>query len=222
MAVTESEWLSCDDPGPMLAFLRATGGVSRRKLRLFACACCRHVWEELPEAADRAAVVAAERYADGLASGRELAAARQAASEAGWWAPLESWSACKPSAWEAAEMAALTSARRDWSGHALLRDIFAPFRRRPARRRIIAAPDATVAAMARAAYDERCLPGGELDPVRLAVLADALEEAGCADDALLSHLRSPGPHVRGCWPLDLALALKLSRAPARRKRPARE
>jgi len=37
------------------------------------------------------------------------------------------------------------------------------------------------------------------------ILADALEDAGCADDVLLSHLRGPGPHVRGCWVLDLLL-----------------
>jgi hypothetical protein len=37
----------------------------------------------------------------------------------------------------------------------------------------------------------------------LPVLSDALEEAGCTDAELLSHLRSPGPHVRGCWALDL-------------------
>ena len=39
----------------------------------------------------------------------------------------------------------------------------------------------------------------------LPFLADALEDAGCADAELLSHLRSPGPHVRGCWALDLVL-----------------
>jgi hypothetical protein len=37
------------------------------------------------------------------------------------------------------------------------------------------------------------------------VLADALEDAGCSDAGLLGHLRSPGPHVRGCWALDLVL-----------------
>lgn len=46
---------------------------------------------------------------------------------------------------------------------------------------------------------------GHLDPARLAVLADALEEAGCTGDGILSHLRSPGPHVRGCWVVDLIL-----------------
>jgi hypothetical protein len=41
---------------------------------------------------------------------------------------------------------------------------------------------------------------------RLPILADALEEAGCTSDALLSHCRSPGPHVRGCWALGLVLS----------------
>jgi pSer/pThr/pTyr-binding forkhead associated (FHA) protein len=45
-----------------------------------------------------------------------------------------------------------------------------------------------------------------LDPARLAVLSDALEEAGCTDEALLGHLRSPGLHVPQCKALDLILA----------------
>jgi hypothetical protein len=61
----------------------------------------------------------------------------------------------------------------------------------------------TVLNLARAAYDDRLLPGGELDNARLAVLADALEEAGCSDGEVLGHLRGPGPHVRGCWVVDL-------------------
>jgi hypothetical protein len=65
---------------------------------------------------------------------------------------------------------------------------------------------ATVLSLASAAYKERALPSGELDPARLAVLADALEEAGCTEQAILDHLRGPGPHVRGCWPVDLLLA----------------
>jgi hypothetical protein len=40
---------------------------------------------------------------------------------------------------------------------------------------------------------------------RLPHLADALEHAGCTDAELLGHLRSPGPHVRGCWAVDLVL-----------------
>jgi hypothetical protein len=59
--------------------------------------------------------------------------------------------------------------------------------------------------LAQAAYDDRLLPSGLLDNTRLAVLADALEEGGCSNADLLSHLRGPGPHVRGCWALDLVL-----------------
>jgi hypothetical protein len=38
---------------------------------------------------------------------------------------------------------------------------------------------------------------------RLPILADALEEAGCDNIELLNHCRGPGPHVFGCWALDL-------------------
>jgi hypothetical protein len=63
---------------------------------------------------------------------------------------------------------------------------------------------ADVRALAQAAYDNRAIPGGTLDCACLAVLADALEDVG-ANPALLDHLRGPGPHVRGCWVLDLCL-----------------
>jgi hypothetical protein len=63
--------------------------------------------------------------------------------------------------------------------------------------------DGLVRQLAEAAYQERQLPGGTLDRDCLAVLADALEEAGCQDADILAHLRQPGPHYRGCWVLDL-------------------
>jgi hypothetical protein len=37
------------------------------------------------------------------------------------------------------------------------------------------------------------------------ILADALEEAGCSDQGILGHCRGPGPHVRGCWVVDIIL-----------------
>ncbi len=63
-----------------------------------------------------------------------------------------------------------------------------------------------VVSLAQAAYEERHLPSGELDPHRLAVLADALEEVGALGE-LVAHLRSPGPHVCGCFPVDFCLGL---------------
>jgi hypothetical protein len=56
----------------------------------------------------------------------------------------------------------------------------------------------TVMKMATAIYSERAWD-------RLPILADALEEAGCTDVAILEHCRGPGPHVRGCWVVDLIL-----------------
>jgi hypothetical protein len=58
--------------------------------------------------------------------------------------------------------------------------------------------DGTVVKIAQAIYDERAFD-------RLPILADALEDAGCTDRAILAHCRQPGEHVRGCWVVDLIL-----------------
>jgi hypothetical protein len=84
----------------------------------------------------------------------------------------------------------------------LLRDIFAPFHSVILIPYWLAANDTAVRKLAyfihaRQAFDQ------------LPILADALEEAGCTEQAILDHLRSPGPHVRGCWAFDLCLALPL-------------
>jgi hypothetical protein len=55
----------------------------------------------------------------------------------------------------------------------------------------------TVVSLARAIYEER--RWGEMG-----VLADALQEAGCDRDDILSHCRGP-VHARGCWLVDLLL-----------------
>jgi hypothetical protein len=88
----------------------------------------------------------------------------------------------------------------------LLRDIYL----HPSREVHVAPPvlqwnDATVVKLARGTYADRHLPSGLLDNARLAMLADALEEAGCDDAAILDHCRHPGEHVRGCWLVDLLL-----------------
>lgn len=61
------------------------------------------------------------------------------------------------------------------------------------------------ATLAETAYYERIFPAGVLDSGCLAVLADVLEEGGVSDSELLAHLRSEGPHYRGCWALDCVL-----------------
>jgi hypothetical protein len=82
----------------------------------------------------------------------------------------------------------------------MFRDVFGnPFRPAPpVAPAWLAWNGAIVANLARAIYEERAFE-------RLPVLADALEDTGCADADLLAHCRGPVPHVRGCWALDLVL-----------------
>jgi hypothetical protein len=81
-----------------------------------------------------------------------------------------------------------------------IRDIFGPLPFRP----VALAPawlawnGGTVVKLAEAIYEDRAFD-------RLPILADALLDAGCEDADLLGHLRGPGPHVRGCWAVDLLL-----------------
>jgi hypothetical protein len=56
-----------------------------------------------------------------------------------------------------------------------------------------------------ALYPSRQLPSDYLDSQRLGVLADALLDAGCDEEELIGHCRSEGPHLRGCWAVDLVL-----------------
>jgi hypothetical protein len=57
---------------------------------------------------------------------------------------------------------------------------------------------ATVTALARQMYESR-------DFGAMPILADALQDAGCEEADILDHCRGNGPHVRGCWVVDLVL-----------------
>jgi hypothetical protein len=215
--MTEAEWHESNNPGAMVQCLRQlgtdprvvchlTGKVLLRKIQLFVCAGCRLRWEELKDERSRIAVQVAELHADGLAKQPALRKARQGAEEAtrdgrgGSHAPYLARQATKiagEEAWNAAYCATAIVPIF------LLRCIFGnPFRP------VVLDPSwrtPTVTPLAQAAYDERILPAGTLDQDRLAVLADALEDAGCNNADILSHLRGPGPHLRGCWVIDLLL-----------------
>jgi hypothetical protein len=95
----------------------------------------------------------------------------------------------------------------EWRRHSLLvREVFGnPFRPAAVDPAWLAWNGGVVVRLARAAYEERRLLTGLLDNARLAVLADALEEAGCADGQILGHLRDGGEHVRGCFLVDCLL-----------------
>jgi hypothetical protein len=106
-----------------------------------------------------------------------------------------------------AVLAALANARVAQAN--LVRDIFGslPFRSsRSLSAGVLDWSDGLIVRMANAIYEERSLPEGTFDAARLAVLADALTDAGCQDAELLEHLRLPGPHVRGFFGVDLILS----------------
>ena len=247
--MNEAEWLACTDPKPMLELLYFK--VRVRKLRLFACACCRRVWSLLHDERSQRVVEVAERYAGSfvpeversrareeafyvekhiLLEGGANSAAEMAASAAGYAGAGDEDFYRSPegdeftASWGAAYCAAESVVydvhrvprRADWTRlqaqarrveqaaqASILRDIIGnPFR--PIHFDLASRLPA-VLTLATAAYEDRILPACTLDPERLAVLADALEESGCTDADILGHLRGSGPHVRGCHVLDLLL-----------------
>jgi hypothetical protein len=228
--MTEEEWLSCDHPALMLNLIR--GKSSERKLRLFACACCRSVWSLLNSALLWHAVEIGEGCADRLIDEKEIDRLQQemwisetvdrnaqnAAAGAvapphflsqGWFvhavAALEHERAFQEAVRRGERRLPPDIKRRSVRAlMGLFRDVFVnPFRP------VVLDPrwqTPLTVDLAEAAYQQRILPVGHLDPVRLAVLSDAIEETGCADQTILGHLRTPGPHVRGCWLVDALLS----------------
>jgi hypothetical protein len=209
--MTENDWLHGGCLRDMLDYVeeRATP----RQLRLFACACCRRIWHLLSKDRGQRAVEVAERFADGQASARELAAANRAVTprplphrsgdpaayaasiaDARYAANSTAYDACQapgdPAERDAERAAQLTLARCIFGN---------PFRPAPAVERSWLAWDGgRVARIASQIADT-----GRFED--MPILADALEDAGCTDAGLLAHCRTAG-HARGCWVLDLLLA----------------
>src|SRR5262245_23943785 len=204
--MNEMAWLSCADPDVMLAFLR--GQLSERKLRLFACACLRRIWSLLPDDRCRRAVEVIERCADGLAGRADLqvALADAEAVEAASTGPARAAARAVVAAWSTAEHArsAAAQASPDPAGERrhqadLLRDLVGnAFRPAPVELAWLERSGGRVAQIARTVYDGRRFAD-------LPILADALEESGCTDEAVLWHCHSGGEHALGCWVLDSLL-----------------
>jgi hypothetical protein len=219
--VTEAEWLDSGSSQLLLAWVQGHVAASERQLRLLAIACYRHHrlrWED--EGAGRAEQ--AERLAEGKGpvTPGEIGPGPLWATDA-WQAVVDSareaaMVASAPVVWGESRAAGAPPVRRPWEERwaafveveallcRLVRDVFGnPFRPKPPVEP--AWQGGLVATLAQAAYEDRKLPEGTLRGDRLAVLADALEEAGYTDARLLEHLRGPGPHVRGCFALDAVL-----------------
>lgn len=262
--MTEQEWLVSENPERMLNYLEVgspgsvPGTVSDRKLRLFACACCRQVWDKItddapcPECGDespyriycdycgkngcagkagrinrsRRAVEVAERYADGLATSKELAAAEEA-SHTAWSGSDNPAGAARytciknvqhavqcitrpqmrdlpPPATQATLLRCLvgnpfqpvklplSESKCSWCGNTKpCASVDCPWM--PGKCPWLTHDDGAVVKLARVAYDER---RWDLLPL----IADALEEAECKNEAILGHLRNEFWCVQcGAW-----------------------
>jgi hypothetical protein len=229
--MTEEQWLACIDSLEMLQYMNGHG--SDRKFRLFACACCRRIWDLFPDPANRHLVAFVEDHPDGKcrsnffcethpqgeAPSPELSAAIVASSaresefgdkRAYWAAKHLGRGFYKMSTAHSAIAVAL------WASLAIAK---APEQRSLERRH--------QTDLIRCIFGNRVRPA-TLDPHwlawnddkvrliadgiynerafdRLPILADALEDAGCSDADILNHCRQGGEHVRGCYVVDLLL-----------------
>ncbi len=224
--MTEKEWLECVDPDKLLWAPQLRNKISERKQRLFACACCRRMWNLLTDDRSRAIVQIAEEYSDGNATRSELDTAYEAARRA-VAVPIVSFKsvmgtitnytpasvACgagttgprfssRPTTLLAAVIAETLAGDRSAHGEerkeqaAIFRDLIG----NPFRP-VTLDPrwlSSTVLDLARTIYDERVFE-------RMPILGDALMDAGCDNEEIIEHCQGLGPHTRGCWVIDLLL-----------------
>ena len=208
--MTEAEWLTCEEPNPMIQFLRDR--TSDRKYRLFSCGCYLNLWSRFPVAEIyRDVLRASEDYAEQRISKSQFKLARKK----GDWekAPRvtgEAWEVARNSAADCSDESYERVRRGDEWGHRIvrkrpeetvtqvgfIRDIFGnPFRP------VTFSPSwrtSTTVALASQMYESR-------DFSAMPILADALQDAECDSADVLDHCRGPGPHVRGCWVVELVL-----------------
>lgn len=220
--MTEADYLASDEPVTLLAAFG--GGLSRRKLLLFACGCVRLVPFKATDPKTRRAVDLLERHADGAVTAEAVTDALRSFWGVRTPAPflVGVGPRANPLAYptaaavyqitrvladppenpaDPAEIAdhvarLLTSGRGPAAQARLFREVAGnPFRP-------VAFDPAwrtsAVVGLAEAVQADRAFD-------RLPILADALEDAGCDAAELLAHFRGPGVHARGCWALDLVL-----------------
>ncbi len=225
--MTEAEWLT-GQKGPLAMFDHMLArSPSPRKLQLVAVAACRLVRGVGETPVLHQGIEALERYAEGLASEEEFTRARAQVDDF----PTRAFSPIVSLAMNSSPSAAtrlvligvprlaglehglVQNARkpRDRMRRCLcdvLREIFG----NPSRRLTpvpswqgggVVQPDGRTVLFTDAVKGIAEAVHVTGDFGRLPILADALEEAGVTDEALLAHCRDGGPHLRGCWALDV-------------------
>ncbi|MFY7895111.1 MAG: hypothetical protein ACOVP8_02670 [Phycisphaerales bacterium] len=218
---SELDWTTSQHPTPMLELLRR-GKFSFRKMRFLMCAFARLMPDDTVGEDDQQAILVSERYADKEITHIELERIRafQGSRSRGyqWSHPLVCANkllvvSCQRVLGAATRARINTWAERpDWEEfkelrHAYLararpgfativRDVFSnPFRSMTVDPHWLTE---TTVALATGIYADRAFD-------RMPILADALEDAGCDNFDILTHCRGDGPHVRGCWVVDLVL-----------------
>jgi hypothetical protein len=211
--LSDEQWLTWTQSEEILPYLHRTA--STRKLRLLYCAFCRLIWDRVaPE--HRRVVETAEHYADGLEPELQW---REVSRQSGfrertlyglrslWFEGIETnrvlqyiRNVLRPEQiWTSHDR--LTPAERKAQCD-VIRELFGQLHWDVRLQQSwLTWNDGIVPALARGIRKQ----GGFEN---LPILADALEEAGCHNSALLSHCRQPGEHLRGCWPVDLIVGNK--------------
>jgi hypothetical protein len=224
-------WLERAAPSELGVFLGKTA--SPRKGALFMSHLCRCFPEVFVDPRSLAALEAVDRYEPGEADLEAYQAALHAAEVASDEA-REEYNRCARQHWDASWLTASAAAAARIANevalqgyyHSVLSDLrhavlgragagggprknpVAPVMRPvflehfgDVRRPVAVDPawlTSTVVSLAEGIYAERAFD-------RLPILADALQDAGCEVADMLEHCRGPGPHVRGCWVVDLLL-----------------
>jgi hypothetical protein len=187
--IDEHTWLSCTVPRHMLRYMKDR--TTDRKLRLWACAATAHRYAQSEGVL--AVVALVEAWADG-----EYSSELKSHTSDG---------ICSPSAWEAAyegtlrplEKLPTSDKKKQYTEfqlaavHEIFGNPFRPVAVEPVWR------TADVMQLARGIYAKKAFD-------RMPILADALEEAGCTNSAVLEHCHDTRlVHLRGCWVVDLLL-----------------
>jgi hypothetical protein len=206
--MTKQEWLVTLDP---LIVLQAIidKKPNAKKLRLAAVACCRRIWDLLSDERSRHAVDLAEQYAENGNLTTDRTTAEEQASAVVDTSRLKGEDIRNDAA-HAAALCLAYWASADW-GTLQVFGVTSEIVGRPAQMEILdcvfgipfhpitLSPSwltSTVVSLANQMYDTR-------DFSAMPILADALMDASCDNETILTHCRGPGPHVRGCFVIDL-------------------
>ena len=197
----EDNWLSNSNAatliGITLRFKHVYKRGSRgRRLRLIACAYFRIAWDQIQHDAIRNAVFVAEAFADKKCGVEDLLSAEIAVGDTLPALQCKYRDRCFHLLHRRHEVAVKLIGFENQQMCPVVRDIFgSPFHP------VTFDPNwrtSDVVAIAQAMYESR-----DFSP--MTILADALQDAGCEDADILDHCRGAGPHVRGCWIVDLVL-----------------